>query len=73
MPDLVDQIPALKAIPAGRHRLLAEIMLIAWMSVATDKDGGNLEMRTAFFLDWLRDDGFQVKVTGKQIVITVKR
>ncbi len=72
MSDLVDQIPALKAIPAGRHRLLAEIMLLAWMSIS-QADDKNLGVNTGMFLDCLRHDGFHVKATGKQMLITVKR
>ncbi len=71
MSDLVDQIPALKAIPAGRHRLLAEIMLLAWVSIS-QRDDKNLGVNTNMFLDCLREEGFHVKATGKQLLITVK-
>lgn len=74
MPDLADSIPEFKAIPPGRHRLLAEIMLLAWGSISrTEDEDKNLGVDTSMFLDWLRKDGFHVKATGKQLLITVKR
>jgi hypothetical protein len=71
MPDLADSTPAFMAIPAGRHRLLAEIMVLAWASISQREDE-NLGVNTSMFLDCLREDGFHVKATGKQLVITVR-
>ena len=73
MSDLLDTVPALKSIPAGQHRLLAQIMLLACMSVSETEDGAQVAVDTAGFLDALGDEGFRVEATDHQLLVRVSQ
>ena len=61
MSDLVD------SIPAGRHRLLARIMLTAYMSI--DHEGENLSVDTDKFLERLAGDGLCVEAGDHHLLV----
>lgn len=69
MSDLLDSIPALKSIPAGRERLLVQIMLAAFLSVTQEVE--YVGLRTDDFLEELQDYGFHVEAADHQILISV--
>lgn len=68
MSDLLDSFPTLKSIPASRERLVAQIMLMAFMS--TREEGTDFVFSTRVFREQLRDAGFHVDEADHQILIT---
>jgi hypothetical protein len=69
MSRILDSVPSLKAIPAGQHRLLAQIMLTAFMSMTQEDE--YLGLGTDDFLDKLQIVGFHVEVADHQLLISV--
>jgi len=67
MSSFIDSVPSLKAFPAGRDRLLAQIMILACLSVSGD--GGGLGLDIDGFYEGLEESGFHVDATDHQVVI----
>lgn len=68
--DLREECPMsdfLGLIPAGRHRLLAQIMMIAYMTM--DYEGDNFVVDTDKFVEQLEDDGLFVEAGDHQFLI----
>jgi hypothetical protein len=62
-------VPALESLPAGRHRLLCEILAIADLSVF--HEGEYLGLATEYFVEALQFAGYHVEAGDHQLVITV--
>ena len=66
---LVDAIPELKSIPAGRQRLLARIMLLAFMTIG--REGEHLLVDPDKFLERLEEDNLYVEADDHLLLIGV--
>jgi hypothetical protein len=68
MSDLLDSIPELKSISAGRPRLLAEIMVLAFLSIY--EEGQKFLLDPEAFLYVLTDHGFCVEIGDHHLLVS---
>ncbi len=67
--EALNSIPSLQSIPAGRQRFLAQILLIAFLSVTEERN--RIGLGTDDFIETLEDAGFHIDVTDRHLLVSV--